>query len=67
MSKTLSEEGMDLLFRAARTHNAWLDRPVLRAPTDLLRGSCSCARNKERQDCSRPCRPGTSRKLDRRP
>jgi 3-hydroxypropanoate dehydrogenase len=28
MTKTLSEEGMDLLFRAARTHNAWLDRPV---------------------------------------
>jgi hypothetical protein len=28
MSETLSEQGMDLLFRAARTHNAWLDRPV---------------------------------------
>jgi len=28
MAGTLSEEGMDLLFRKARTHNAWLDRPV---------------------------------------
>jgi 3-hydroxypropanoate dehydrogenase len=28
MSKTLSEDGMDLLFRVARTHNGWLDKPV---------------------------------------
>ena len=28
MASTLNEEGMDLLFRKARTHNAWLDRPV---------------------------------------
>ena len=28
MSKTLSAEGLDLLFRQARTHNAWLDKPV---------------------------------------
>lgn len=28
MTKTLNEEGMDLLFRAARTYNDWLDRPV---------------------------------------
>lgn len=28
MIRTLNEEGMDLLFRTARTHNAWLDRPV---------------------------------------
>jgi 3-hydroxypropanoate dehydrogenase len=28
MTKTLNEEGMDLLFRAARTHSDWLDRPV---------------------------------------
>jgi len=28
MAGTLNEEGMDLLFRKARTHNAWLDRPV---------------------------------------
>src|SRR5437899_478389 len=25
---TLSDEGLDLLFRNARTHNVWLDRPV---------------------------------------
>ena len=24
----LSEEGLDLLFREARTHTAWLDQPV---------------------------------------
>ncbi len=28
MSSRLSEEGLDLLFRQARTHNGWLDRPV---------------------------------------
>jgi 3-hydroxypropanoate dehydrogenase len=28
MTKTLNEEGMDLLFRAARTHNDWLGQPV---------------------------------------
>lgn len=28
MSNTLDEKGMDLLFRQARTYNAWLDRPV---------------------------------------
>jgi len=28
MSNTLSTEGLDLLFRAARTHNAWLVEPV---------------------------------------
>ena len=28
MSTVLSEEGRDLLFRKARTHNAWLDKPV---------------------------------------
>lgn len=28
MSAVLSEEGRNLLFREARTHNAWLDRPV---------------------------------------
>lgn len=31
MTSTLNEEGMDLLFRKARTHNAWLDRPVSEA------------------------------------
>ena len=28
MSNVLSSEALDLLFRGARTHNAWLDRPV---------------------------------------
>ena len=28
MNKVLSGEDLDLLFRGARTHNAWLDRPV---------------------------------------
>lgn len=31
MSSTLDEQGMDLLFRKARTHRAWLDRPVSEA------------------------------------
>lgn len=34
MSNTLTEEGLDLLFRNARTHNGWLDKPV---GDDLLR------------------------------
>ena len=34
MPGTLTEEGQDLLFRAARTHRAWLPRPV---GDDLLR------------------------------
>jgi 3-hydroxypropanoate dehydrogenase len=28
MSKVLSSEDLDLIFRAARTHNVWLDKPV---------------------------------------
>jgi hypothetical protein len=28
MSKVLSEESLDLVFRQARTHNVWLDKPV---------------------------------------
>jgi 3-hydroxypropanoate dehydrogenase len=28
MSDELSSEGLDLIFRQARTHNAWLDKPV---------------------------------------
>jgi len=31
---TLSDAALDLIFRKARTHRAWLDRPV---PDDLLR------------------------------
>jgi 3-hydroxypropanoate dehydrogenase len=34
MSTPLSNEALDILFRQARTHNAWLDRPV---SDDLLR------------------------------
>lgn len=40
-SATLDTAGQDLLFRDARTHNAWLDRPVapetLRALYDLMK------------------------------
>jgi 3-hydroxypropanoate dehydrogenase len=28
MNKALSDEGLDLLFRDARTHSVWLDQPV---------------------------------------
>lgn len=28
MDKTVSDEGLDVLFREARTHTHWLDRPV---------------------------------------
>ena len=28
MSKALNDEGLDLIFREARTHGVWLDRPV---------------------------------------
>jgi 3-hydroxypropanoate dehydrogenase len=28
MSKVMSDDGLDLIFRAARTHTAWLDKPV---------------------------------------
>jgi 3-hydroxypropanoate dehydrogenase len=34
MSKVVSDDGLDLLFREARTHNVWLDEPV---DDDLLR------------------------------
>ena len=53
MSRTLDDEALDILFRAARTHNAWQDRPVeddvLRALFDLLKmaptsANCSPAR-----------------------
>lgn len=41
MSDTLSDAGLDLLFRQARTHSAWTDRPVadetLVALYDLLK------------------------------
>src|SRR5262249_53844623 len=28
MSKLLSSEGLEVIFRGARTHNVWLDKPV---------------------------------------
>lgn len=41
MNKVLSDEGRDLLFRNARTHFAWLDKPVgddtLRELYDLMK------------------------------
>ena len=41
MSDVLSSQDLDLIFRRARTHNAWLDRPVadalLRQVYDLAR------------------------------
>lgn len=41
MKGVLSDEAMDLLFREARTHSAWLDKPVgdetLRALYDLMK------------------------------
>jgi len=41
MSKVLSDEVLDQLFRQARTHNAWLDEPVtdgeLRQIYDLMK------------------------------
>ncbi|WP_432262389.1 malonic semialdehyde reductase [Cupriavidus sp. TMH.W2] len=53
MNKRLSEDGMDLIFREARTHNAWLNQPVsdetLRQLYDLMKwgptsANCSPAR-----------------------
>ncbi len=37
----LSDDGLDLIFRNARTHKVWLDRPV---PEDLLRRVYDLAR-----------------------
>jgi 3-hydroxypropanoate dehydrogenase len=41
MSKAVSDDGLDLVFRAARTHNGWLDKPVddalLRQAYDLAK------------------------------
>ncbi len=55
MSNILSDAGMDLIFRSARTHNGWQDKPVpevtLRAIYHLMRNgptsaNCSPARIK---------------------
>ena len=41
MTTPLNAAGLDLLFRAARTHNAWLPKPVsddtLRQLYDLMK------------------------------
>jgi 3-hydroxypropanoate dehydrogenase len=41
MSSVMSDDGLDLIYRKARTHSAWLDRPVddalLRRVYDLAR------------------------------
>ena len=51
--QTLGGDGLDLLFREARTHNSWLDKPVgedeLRALYDVMKmgptsSNCSPAR-----------------------
>lgn len=53
MSNILSDSGLDLIFRQARTHNVWTDKPVsdvtLQAVYDLFRmgptsANCSPAR-----------------------
>ncbi len=47
MSKVLNDEGLDLLFRNARTHSVWLDRPIddalLRQVYDLARMGATSA------------------------
>ncbi len=47
MTQLLNDAGMDLLFREARTHNAWTDKPVsevtLRAMYDLMRNGPTSA------------------------
>jgi 3-hydroxypropanoate dehydrogenase len=69
MSKVLSDEGQDLLFRHARTHNVWLDQPVddalLRQVYDLARMGPTSAnmcplrivfvKSREAKEKLRPC------------
>jgi 3-hydroxypropanoate dehydrogenase len=47
MNNVMSNEGLDLIFRKARTHNAWLDRPVedalLRQVYDLAKMGATSA------------------------
>lgn len=66
---TLNDESLDLIFRHARTHNQWTDKPVddavLRAVYDLARmgpTSANCCpmrivfvRSKEAKEKLRPC------------
>lgn len=55
MTRTLDDAGLDLLFRDARTHNQWTDRPVsddeIKAVFDIMKwgptsANCSPARFK---------------------
>ena len=69
MSTTIDDHALDILFREARTHNGWLDRPVsedvLRAVWDLARmgptsANCSPARivfvtSPEAKERLKPC------------
>ncbi len=69
MSNILSDEGLGLLFRDARTHNVWLDRPVdealLRQVYDLARMGPTSAnmsplrivfvKSREAKEKLRPC------------
>jgi 3-hydroxypropanoate dehydrogenase len=69
MNKLLSDEGLDLIFREARTHNVWLDRPVdealLRRVYDLARMGPTSAnmcplrvvfvKSREAKEKLRPC------------
>ncbi|MGH7367514.1 MAG: malonic semialdehyde reductase [Candidatus Rokuibacteriota bacterium] len=78
----LSGEGLDLIFRSARTHKVWLDRPVsddlLRQVHDLARlgpTSANCSpmrvlfvRSREAKERLRPClNPGNVDKTMRAP
>jgi 3-hydroxypropanoate dehydrogenase len=69
MDKVLSEEGLELIFRAARTHSAWLDKPVddelLRRVYDLAKMGPTSAnmcplrivfvKSREAKEKLRPC------------
>ena len=69
MSKMLNNEDLDLVFRAARTHNVWLDKPVddalLRQVYDLAKMGATSAnmcpmrmvfvKTKEAKEKLKPC------------
>ena len=69
MSKVLNDEGLDLLYRNARTHNGWLNEPVddalLRRVYDLAKMGATSAnmcplrmvfvKSKEAKEKLKPC------------
>jgi 3-hydroxypropanoate dehydrogenase len=69
MTKTVNDEGLALLFREARTHNVWLDKPVddalLRQVYDLAKMGATSAnmcpmrvvfvKSKEAKEKLKPC------------